>query len=58
VLARRPNKSEHAQLKLREKRQRRGLVATLEIIAQLRVADKKNRGNRMTKRKHPEKAFQ
>jgi hypothetical protein len=37
-------------LKLREKRLRRGLIADIEIIAQLRVADKTNRSQAMTKR--------
>jgi hypothetical protein len=36
---------------MREKRLRRGRIANLEIIAQLRVADKTNRGHAMTKRK-------
>jgi hypothetical protein len=44
-------------LKLREKRLRRGLVADIEIIAQLRVADKTNRGNAITKRNDPEEVL-
>jgi hypothetical protein len=44
-------------LKLREKRLRRGLIADIEIIAQLRVADKTNRSQAMTKRQHPEEVL-